>query len=154
MISCTVAIIKWCIVCLFCRCPAVTGCFIYCLPMQEGCWQNLALKSVLVSNGWPFRRCYKGWIYTDKQRKSRNKSLSPGSKDSAWLITLLLRASSSWWAKFALHWMWPLVFLRYTVAWDRNNCSFWASLELWKHIPQGLCCILLVWYLGGFIWFG
>lgn len=82
---------------------------------------------LMVSNGCPFRRCYKGYIYVDKQRKFGEKSPSPRSTGSAWLVSLLLRASCSWWAMFTLHWRWLSVFPRYTVALDRNNCIFRIS---------------------------
>lgn len=82
---------------------------------------------LMVSNGCPFRRCYKGCIYVDKQRQFGEKSPSPRSTGSAWLVSLLLRASCSWWAMFTLHWRWPSVFPRCTVALDRNNCIFRVS---------------------------
>lgn len=61
---------------------------------------------LMLSNGCPFRRCYKGYVYVDKQKKAREKSLFPKSTDSFGLVSLLLRAHSSWWVMFTLPWRW------------------------------------------------
>lgn len=87
----------------------------------------LSQVSCLLVASNSFRRCYKGYIYVDKQKKSREKITVPKVNKLSLACILVARGSSSGWAMFTLHWRWFSVFPRHTVALDRNNCIFRVS---------------------------